>query len=128
MAESNSIIPDWVSRFIPVVATAAMTWVGSYFISQQSQAVRNERIDNQIGQIKDAITSLQSTLNNGERFRYTSEDAGRDRAAIMGMFDAQNRRLDGQDSKLKGLADDVRDLLMFKAATDAKGQRPNPKE
>lgn len=120
MAESNSIIPDWVSRFIPVIATAAMTWAGSYFISQQSQAVRNERIDNQIGQIKDAITSLQQTLTEGNRYRYTSEDAGRDRATTMEILGAYARRMDGLDKSIEGVSGDVKRLLMFMAATEGK--------
>lgn len=121
MAEpSTKKLPDWLANFIPIFVTAALTWVGSYLTNQQSQAVRNERIDNQILQIKEAVESLRGSINDGTRQRYTNDDASRDRASLMAAVAAESRRNDSQDATLTRMSDNQQRLLIFMAASEGR--------
>jgi len=112
-------LPEWVSNFIPIAITASLTWVGSYFTNQQSQAVRNERIDNQIGQIKSWIDDMKRSMEESTRYRYTGDDAKRDQLIIMESLAMQSRRNDAQDTSIAKLTENQQRLLVFMAAAES---------
>lgn len=103
-------LPEWVSQFLPIVITAALTWVGSYYATQQGQAVQNAVTTARLDRLQETVEELRKTISDGMLYRYTSQDASRDRATLADLISAQGTRNNQQDDRIDKNTDAIRDL------------------
>lgn len=75
--------------FIVVQTVAVVIW----------GARLTERVEN----MSSRFASIESSIMVGTQYRYTSEDASRDRAAMMQLLDAINQRVSLSEQRIKTL-------------------------
>lgn len=77
----TSRLPSWLTSFLPIFLTAALTWGGSYLTTTQGQAVHSALTDQKIQSLTDQISEMKTILQDGVKSRYTADMAASDRAA-----------------------------------------------
>lgn len=117
-------MPEWISQFIPIAVTAALTWVGSYYATQQGQAVQNAVTAARLDRLQETVEELRKAFADGMPYRYTTQDANRDRAAMSDLIAAQGVRNNQQDEQISRNTNDIRELQRAVARIDERLRIP----